>query len=170
MNNLFGGPGFTVRPVTDDDIPSVLEVYRRCEDFLALGPVPCTSLEMVTTDIAHSKEVGGFYCGIRDDTDEIVGVLDFIPKYKRGRAFLSLLMIASAHRRRGLGTALLAALESHLMLTAGAKVIESGVQVNNEAGISFWKKRGFRIGRRARHMADGTTAYQMSKHIEMPIP
>ncbi len=165
MNELFGGPGLSVRPATDDDLPSVLEVYRQCEDFLALGPVPRASLEMVMTDIAHSKKDGGRFCVIRDVAGAIVGVLDFIPRSRAGTAFLTLLMIAAPYRRRGLGTALLAALESHLKRTAGVRVVESGVQVSNNTGIGFWKKRGFRIGRRARRMSDGTTAYHMSKRI-----
>ncbi len=165
MSDLFRGPGFSVRPVTEHEIPSILEVYRQCEDFLALGPVACASLDMVLADMTHSREEGGFFCGIRNGAGGLVGVLDFIPKYKRGVAFLSLLMIAGAHRRRGLGSSVLACLEAHLKRAHGASKIESGVQVNNEPGIRFWKKCGFRVGRRVRKQPDKTIAYAMIKRI-----
>jgi ribosomal protein S18 acetylase RimI-like enzyme len=165
MNDLFRGPGFSVRLVAENDIPSILAVYRQCEDFLALGPVPVASLAMVLADIAHSREAGGCYCGIRNEADELVGVLDFIPRHRKNTAFLELLMIALPHRRRGLGTAVLAGLEAHLKRVYGTRKIESGVQVNNEAGIRFWRSQGFVIGRRARKLPDKTIAYEMKKRI-----
>ncbi len=31
-------PEFTLRPVDEGDLAALMEVYRQCEDFLALGP------------------------------------------------------------------------------------------------------------------------------------
>ncbi len=53
-----------IRPITNSDLPAVLEVYRQSEDFLALGPDPHTSLEMVEKDRALSRRQHGLYCGI----------------------------------------------------------------------------------------------------------
>ena len=53
-----------IRPIVDFDIPAVLEVYRQSEDFLALGPDPHASLEMVEKDRALSRQQGEVYCGI----------------------------------------------------------------------------------------------------------
>ena len=59
-----GDDRFVIRPFnnTEADLMAVLEVYRQCEDFLALGPVPTASLEMVQSDLEHSKEEGGVFC------------------------------------------------------------------------------------------------------------
>jgi hypothetical protein len=48
----------TVPPITLDELDEVLNVYRQCEDFLALGPVPTASMEMVVKDIEISKDYG----------------------------------------------------------------------------------------------------------------
>ena len=53
-----------IRPVTQDNLDAVLEVYQHCEDFLALGPVATASMEMVLKDIEISKNEGGTFCGI----------------------------------------------------------------------------------------------------------
>ena len=52
-------PGFKVLPISPDNLSLVLEVYRQCEDFLALGPEARASLEMVKQDIAGSQQQGG---------------------------------------------------------------------------------------------------------------
>jgi GNAT superfamily N-acetyltransferase len=162
---IFSGDGFAIQEITDDDLASTLDVYRALEDFLALGPVATASSAMVAADMKHSKESGGIYCGIWNDAGNQVGVLDFIPEYAPKTAFLSLLMIARGHRHKGLGTAILQSLESHLKSVSGTEVIESGVQVNNKDGIRFWKSRGFKIDNRAEKLDDGTTAHRMSKSI-----
>ncbi len=53
-----------IRPIVNSDLPAVLEVYRQSEDFLALGPDPRASLEMVEKDQALSRQQGGVFCGI----------------------------------------------------------------------------------------------------------
>ena len=47
------------RPYEERDLPAVLEVYRQCEDFLALGPVARASLQMVQQDLAISRQENG---------------------------------------------------------------------------------------------------------------
>lgn len=96
-----------IRPITDDDLDAVLDVYRQCADFLALGPAPEASLAMVLGDIGLSQACGGLYCGIysvargdADDTDRnenelsalvrarprplagagrMIGIVDYVP-------------------------------------------------------------------------------------------
>ena len=60
VNNL------VVRRIREADLPVVLQIYRQCEDFLAFGPVPAASMEMVQADIAHSVVENGIYCLIID--------------------------------------------------------------------------------------------------------
>jgi len=55
---------FSIRPIQDSELDAVLEVYRQCEDFLALGPVAQASPQMVAADIALSRGQGGLFCGI----------------------------------------------------------------------------------------------------------
>jgi ribosomal protein S18 acetylase RimI-like enzyme len=162
---IFSADNLTVRRIRDADLRALLQIYRQCEDFLALGPVSTASIEMVRTDIARSAAENGIYCLIIDSNLGPVGVLDFVPKVKTGAASLSLLMIGKPHRGKGIGTAALQNLESYLVEHYGTSTLDSGVQINNEPGLQFWKKRGFRIETKPISRTDGTTTYDMSKRI-----
>jgi RimJ/RimL family protein N-acetyltransferase len=162
---LFDSSRLSVSPVTDDDLPEVLEIYRGVEDFLALGPVPTASMEMVLEDLRHSRDESGVFCVVRDSGGGSVAVLDFVPRRAPNLAFLSLLMIALPHRGRGIGTEVVGLLEGYLRERHAVRVIESGVQTNNEQGIRFWTARGYRIVSGPRVMPDTTVVYELRKKI-----
>ncbi len=165
MCALFQAATCSVRLLRADDFEAVLGLYRQSEDFLALGPVPFASREMVLTDIRRSAGCGGLYCVIVDGAGATVGVLDFMPGRPGNTAVLELLMIARNHRNRGHGRSVLHGLESYLREKYGTVQIESGVQTNNPAAIRFWKRNGFTIDSTPRAMTDGTVAFEMVKLI-----
>ena len=65
-----------IHPIAQDDLDAILEVYRQCEDFLALCQLPTASMEMVLKDIEISKAGGGVFCGIYTDNGKMIGVID----------------------------------------------------------------------------------------------
>ncbi len=158
-----------IRPITDSDLPAVLEVYRQCEDFLALGPDPHASLEMVAKDRQLSAQEGGIYCGIFHENTTLnltgsrimVGILDYTPNYlgEPDAAFIELLMVAAPYRGRGLGEQAVRWLVSALESGAGQIRLYAAVQVNNPAAIRFWQRMGFRITSPAALQPDSTTTY-----------
>ena len=157
-----------IRPISDSYLPGLLEVYRQSEDFLALGPNPHASLEMIAADQALSREQGGEFCGLFDDDGVLMGVFDFIRAGFEGDpacGFIELLMIAAPYRNRGLGAAAVAWLENELRLTPGGYTLAAGVQVNNPAAIRFWQRLGFRIISPAEPLPDGTVAYRLKRQI-----
>ncbi len=161
-------PSFRLRPVTDDDLPAVLEVYRQCEDFLALGPVATASAEMVRQDLKISADIGGRFCGIFAADGTMMGIVDYLTAGFEGNpqhAFIDLLMIAQPYRGQGLGAAVVAQVEAEIRRQPQVTAILSGVQVNNPAAIRFWQSRGFVIEGEARDMGDGTTAYSLRKDL-----
>ncbi len=158
------GEGFAVHPVDERDMPALLEVYRGCEDFLALGPVPRASPKMIEDDLKLSRDIGGLYGGIYEDA-VLAGVLDFVPdgwQERPGEAFLELLMLAAPYRGRGLGARVLASLEQRLA-AAGVRVLQAGVQINNPLAIRFWLGHGFVLTSGPKDLPDGTTCYGMAK-------
>ena len=162
------GSSFIIRPVRPDELDWVLEVYRQCEDFLALGPVPLASMEMVLSDLQISKEAGGIFCGIFKNDGEMIGVLDYIPQNFEGNpdcAFIELLMIAAPHRRKGLGKEIVQLVEKEIMQNPRIQDVLSGVQVNNLDAIEFWQKAGYLIISGPMLWEDGTTVYRLSKHL-----
>jgi len=151
-----------------NDLPALLDVYRMCEDFLSLGPIAHASAEMVLTDLAHSQEDGGIYCSIIAPSGEVVGVIDFVPHGYQAQpdtAYLSLLMIASPHRSKGLGEMVVRAVEDYLCSKAPLSVIKSGVQVNNPGAIRFWLRMGYEITSGPIDLPDQTTVFNLEKKI-----
>jgi ribosomal protein S18 acetylase RimI-like enzyme len=163
---LISTPSLRIRVPSADDIVAILQIYRECEDFLSLGPVPTASMQMVLDDMDHSQRVKGVFCCILDAAGRHVGVLDFVPESRPRTAYLALLMIARKYRSRGCGTEVVCELESYLKRAYGTELIESGVQVNNPIAVRFWKRCGFTIGTEAEAQDDGTVAYEMYKRTE----
>jgi ribosomal protein S18 acetylase RimI-like enzyme len=160
------GDTFVVRPVGEDELNAVLEVYRQCEDFLVLGPEPHASMRMVLDDIGHSKAGNGVFCGIYNAEGIMMGILDVIPRGFEGNprhAFISLLMIAAPFRNAGLGTQVIRALEREIVKDDQIEAILSGVQVNNPAAIKFWQNNGYLIIGGPEHLPDRTVAFRLRK-------
>ena len=157
-----------IHPIAPDELDAILEVYKRCEDFLALGPVATASMEMVLKDIEISKEEGGIFCGIYTADRKMIGVLDYVQEgYHRDAhaAYLSLLMIDSSYRNQGIGQAVVEAVENEIRKNSSIKVILAGVQVNNPQAVRFWQRYGYRIVSEPKLMLDQTTAFDLRKDL-----
>ena len=164
--NEIRGPSLEIRAVTHDDLSSVLDVYWQCEDFLALGPEPVASMEMVLRDIETSQRDGGLFCGIFATDGSIVGVVDTVPSGFEGDphvAFLSLLMIAAPHRNRGIGQAVVTLIKDEIERNPQVTTILSAVQVNNPPAVRFWQRNGYCIVGGPALQPDGTTTFRLRK-------
>jgi len=160
---------FEIRPIVQDEVESVLKVYRQCEDFLALGPVATASLEMVRKDIEISRAEGGVFCGIYTTGGKMIGVIDYVPSHFEGDpqvGFLSLLMIAAPFREQGIGKAVVEAIEAEIRKDPQITAIRLGVQVNNPQAIRFWQRQGYRIVSGPQLFPDQTTAFGLRKDFD----
>jgi ribosomal-protein-alanine N-acetyltransferase len=73
--------------------------------------------------------------------------------------------VAEGQRRGGIGTALLEEAERRLVL-AGVRYIELQTATNNEAGIAFWQRHGYRSSGVTRGYYLGRIdAYEMFKEV-----
>ncbi len=148
MTIAIRGHSLTIHPISPDELEAVLNVYRQCEDFLALNLLPTASMEMVLQDIELSKGYGGLFCGIYTSDGEMVGVIDYVPSNFEGdpcAAYLNLLMIAAPFRKQGIGKAVVEAIENEIKRNAQVDKILSGVQVDNLQAVRFWQRNGYRI-------------------------
>ncbi len=163
-------PAFVFRPIAEGDLTQVLEVYRQSEDFLALGPVPDASLQMVQEDLRHSVEEGGVFCGIYDSSDKLIGVLDY-NLVDAPIAFIALLMVAGPHRGKGIGHKIIEQFEGLVCQQAQhIHAIQLDVQVNNPRGLHFWHRLGFRVIGQPVRQADTTVTVKMEKVVCRPVP
>ena len=158
-----------IRLIKRSDLMEVLEVYRQCEDFLELGPVPQASLEMVERDFNGSQNAGGLFCGIYDEHKKMIGIVDYLPGGFQGNpanAFIELLMIARTHRNHGLGRQVLSWVENEIAKNPIILAILLGVQVNNPNGQRFWKRCGYEVIGGPELQPDQTISYLMRKTLE----
>ena len=159
---------YQIRPVTQADLDAVLAVYRQCEDFLALGPVATASMAMVQQDLELSREAGGLFCGIFAADGTMAGIVDYVPHDYLGdphTAFLELLMIAGPYRNRGIGQAVVSAVEEEVRKDPEVTILCSGVQVNNPQAVRFWQRNGYRIVSEPKLHPDQTTAVDLRKEL-----
>jgi len=157
-----------IHPITQDQLDAVFDVYKQCEDFLALGPVPTASMEMVLKDIEISKAENGIFCGIYKTDGRMIGVIDYVSSNYRGEphtAFLELLLIAAPYRKQGIGKAVVEAFENEIRKDTRVNTILSGVQVNNPQAMKFWQRNGYRIVSEPKLHPDQTTAVDLRKDI-----
>lgn len=158
----------TIKELPEPDLPQVLNVYRQCEDFLALGPVPCASMGMVKNDFHHSREEGGIFYGIFNDSGSMIGIVDVVLAGLKGNpehAFISLLMIALPYRNQGIGHKIVTDIEERIKTNTKVKVIFSAVQTNNLRAIEFWKKLGYQINGGPHKQMDKTIIYNLRKDV-----
>jgi len=169
---------FVIQSLTEKDIPAILKVYQDCEDFLALGPQPVASVEMVMYDIKEAQTLGGVFMGIfspiesvsgkKMKAQQLMGVLSYIASGFEGKpdqAFILLLMVAAQFRNQGLGGAVVAWLEDQLHQESTVTRVQSGVQVNNPKAIRFWQRQGYQIIGPAQLFPDTTTALPLEKKL-----
>lgn len=159
---------FDIHPIAPDDLGAILEVYKQCEDFLALNQLPAASMEMILKDIALSKAGGGVFCGIYIEDRGLIGVIDYIPCDYYGAhdtAYLELLMIAAPYRNQGIGKAVVSAVENEIRKNAEVTTILSGVAVNNLQAIQFWQKNGYRIISEPKYYPGQGTGFDLRKDL-----
>lgn len=159
---------FEIRPIAEDDLEEVLEVYRQCEDFLALGPEPNASMTMILKDIETSRSEKGDFCGILASDGKMIGVVEFVLgnfNDEAQLAFISLLMIVTPFRNRGIGTRVLELIESKIRATGQVSEIRTAVQLNNPAALRFWQRNNYRIFGNPERRPDQTVVLYLFKEL-----
>lgn len=93
-------------------------------EFLAAPGAECL---VARVGDAPDSVIAGFIVGESDGTEAHIITID----------------VLQAHRRAGVGTALLRALEERLA-ARGARRIELETATSNAAGVAFWERHGYR--------------------------
>ncbi len=142
----------TLRPYTPEDFESLYAIDQEC----------------YAPGIAYSKRtlrwflrLSGAECLVAEAGGAVAGFL--LAEHEGERAHLITLDVVAAHRRRGLGTALLRAMEQSLA-ACGVRQVSLETATDNDAAIAFWEKHGYRtVGVLRRYYLDRIDAYAMHK-------
>ena len=135
---------YTVKPITEADIPAVLRLQESNPLFFRHCPPPPTA-DAVREDMdalppgkcPEDKYFAGFWQG-----NALVAVLDLVLGYPDSQtAFLGLLMLDAAYQGRGIGSRILeGVLQS---LKPSFSFVRLGYAKGNPQSERFWHKNGF---------------------------
>ena len=120
--------------------------------------------------IAYSKRTlrlflrfPGAECLVAEADGRIAGFI--LAEHEGERAHLITIDVLAAERRRGVGTALLRAIERTLA-ARGVRQVELETATDNHAAIAFWQKHGYRTAAVLKSYYPGPVdAFAMYKHL-----
>lgn len=146
-------PGYALRGATLRDLRAVhaLEHAIFPRDAYSL---PETALLFLWPTIANLK--------ITAPDGSLAGFVSGIPALRRERAWIITIGTASAHRRRGLGTFMLHAIEQRMRRPA----MRLTVRESNLGAIRLYLQTGYvRVDRRPHYYGDGEAGLILEKHV-----
>ena len=96
-------------------------------------------------------------------------MVGFLIAHARGtEGYIVTIDVLEVHRRSGIGTALLQETERRLA-EAGVRYVGLQTATNNEAGVAFWRRHGYRSSGVTRGYYLGRIdAYDMFKELHQP--
>jgi RimJ/RimL family protein N-acetyltransferase len=115
--------------------------------------------------------VNGDFCGVYELSGKLVGIIDYISSNFDGAthvAFISLLMIGSPWRKRGIGTQILRLVEDKIREIDLVSEIQTAVQLNNPGAMRFWRRNGYRVFGDPVFRPDQTVVTYLRKNLFSP--
>ena len=104
--------------------------------------------------------------GARAEDPLLMGFL--IAHYRGAEGYIVTIDVLEAYRRAGVGSALLQETERRLA-NAGVRYVGLQTATNNEAGVAFWQRHGYRSSGVSRGYYLGRIdAYEMFKELHYP--
>jgi ribosomal-protein-alanine N-acetyltransferase len=128
--------------------------------------------------IAYSKLMLRYFlnlpsadCLVAEDGPKIAGYI--LAEENPPLAHIITLDVAEAHRKKGVGTALVLEMEQHFAFR-GVRTVLLETSVENAAGIAFWQRHGYRTeATLKRYYLGRIDAYEMRKLLpgsKKPVP
>ena len=147
-----------IRPYREQDFEALYRLDQRCYP-------PGIAYSRFALHAFLSER--GAQAFVAEEESALVGFV-LARQMSAGRGHIITLDVEEAHRRRGLGTALLAAAERWLAAQGVARVrLETAT--DNHPAVAFWQKAGYRLRRVLRGYYLGRLdAYEMEKELTAP--
>ena len=142
----------TLRPYEPHDFAALQRLDQAC--FPA-------GISYSKTTLRYFLTISSADCIVAADGKQIAGFI--LTGENPPLAHVITLDVAETHRRHGVGSALLAESEKNLTLR-GVRSILLETAIENEAGVAFWKRHGYRIEAiLKRYYLGKLDAYEMRK-------
>lgn len=145
---------FTIRQYRPADLGTLYAIDQSC-----YSPVVAYSL----AELRWYLQLPGAACFVAQRRMEVLGFI--LSAHKDTHGHIITIDVLAAHRRSGVGTALLARAEEGLA-EAGATEVWLETATDNAPAIAFWRKHGYRTrGRMKNYYPGGLDAYAMLKRL-----
>lgn len=168
----------TLRPYRAEDFDTLYRIDHACyppeiaysradmRAYLGFGGSQCVVAE-VTKDAVEAAKYERRHiddAGLTDETGATIAGF-CIGAYRAKDGYIVTMDVLGAYRRRGIATALLSKIEESLA-ARGVKRIALETATNNDAGVAFWRRHGYRTrGIRRGYYPGGGDAYAMTKTL-----
>ena len=144
----------SVKKLEIADADLLQRLYEKCADYNYLmegqPPSPTAALDEFTAIPAGTSLDDKYMLGIFDSENELIGLIEGIQHYpKKGSWWIGLIMLAPAHRRRGILHFLIKEFERWIALQ-GMDCIMGSVSEANDKVLRLWKQIGFQVVRSVR--------------------
>ncbi len=146
-----GTEKFIIESLSEKDYPEAVAVYQDSRHFLVdISGENSSSVGMPTLirEIKEAEEHGGEVYGIRlKESGKMIGITSYVPKGYKGdqsRAWIALFMISENYQKSGYGKKAYALIEKTIFTDTDVSRIALGVLTNNQTGLIFWGKMGYR--------------------------
>ena len=160
------GEGLTLRPLGEEDLPQVLELYEGNAFYnsVALDRQPDLALcreDLEALPPGKTREEKLFLGVFRQG--RLAAVLDLIEGYPQADTlYLGLLELQLGEQGKGLGTGLMGGLEA-AGRAAGFSFLRLGCLEANLPGLGFWRARGF--VEEGRGLWEGRPVHKLKKQL-----
>lgn len=136
------------RLIDSHDLSKLQKMLEKCNDYFNLVYKRDSNISDSTgifNEIPDNKSIEDkFLIGIFNDNKDIIGVIDIIKDYPELNTwYLGLMLIDPDYRNSSLGRSVFDDTEEW-SIDLGAKKIRLGVVEQNNKGLNFWTKVGFK--------------------------
>jgi RimJ/RimL family protein N-acetyltransferase len=148
MEGESAGLQVRLRPLEDDDLDTVLTLFRSTPNYFAansFGREPHSTLQL-QREFQEAQETDGraLYAITRCADGALVGVADVrLETTMSDTATIALLLIAGPYQQHGYGSEAADLLEQALWADPDVDFIMAGVAESSELGLRFWQSRGY---------------------------
>jgi RimJ/RimL family protein N-acetyltransferase len=136
-----------IKSLSQLDADNVLKVYEGSKDFFDLQTTEELSGDLIRSEIEATEKQGGGFVGIFDRAaNELIGVIAFVPKNFQSQAdyaWINLLLIREADRRRGFGREAYQSIEQYIFSDQSVKRIGCTLLPQYDPSLKFAEALGF---------------------------
>jgi RimJ/RimL family protein N-acetyltransferase len=153
----------SVKNLAINDADTLQQLYEKCADYnyLMEGRPPSATAALEEFTAVPEGKIQDDKCmlGIFNSQNELIGLIEGMRNYPEDKVWwVGLIMLAPAHRCKGLLYPLLKEFEQYIANQGMDYVMASIIETNSKV-LRLWKRMGFKIVRQVERKQPNTTSH-----------